>query len=58
MMEYSFGPFVQPLCLLNAPAGSFSRDIDELNRFCVSVTRATRMRALEKNNADRYSEVV
>ena len=34
--------------MLNAPAGSFSRDIDELNWFCVSVTRNVRLRALEK----------
>jgi CspA family cold shock protein len=34
--------------LLNAPAGSFSRDIDELNWFRVSVTRDMRSRALEK----------
>nr|WP_276578272.1 cold-shock protein [Bradyrhizobium sp. 192] len=34
--------------MLNAPAGSFSRDIDELNWFRVSVTRDMRSRALEK----------
>ena len=33
---------------MNAPAGSFSRDIDELNWFRVSVTRDMRSRALEK----------
>ena len=33
---------------MNAPAGSFSRDIDEMNRICVSVTRNARMCALEK----------
>lgn len=35
--------------MLNAPAGSFSRDIDELNFFCVTITRNVRVRALEKN---------
>ena len=34
--------------MLNAPAGSFSRDIDELNLFRVSVTRDLRLCALEK----------
>jgi CspA family cold shock protein len=34
--------------LLNAPAGSFSIDIDELNSFCVASTRNPRVCALEK----------
>jgi cold shock protein len=34
--------------LLNAPAGSFSIDIDELNLFCVTITRNLRACALEK----------
>jgi CspA family cold shock protein len=34
--------------LLNAPAGSFSNDIDELNLFRVTITRNVRACALEK----------
>ena len=37
MARYTLALFVQPLCLLSAPAGSFSRDIDELNWVCVFV---------------------
>ena len=48
MARYTLALFVQPLCLLSAPAGSFSRDIDELNWVCVIVTRNARLCALEK----------
>ena len=43
--------------LLNVPAGSFSRDIDQLNFERVVFARGARMRFGEEND-DRYCEVV
>ncbi len=40
--------------LLNAPAGSFSKDIDEVEGYRVIVTRNALVRALEKKNDDGY----